>query len=83
MAPPSWGPASSSSLALRRTFDYDSRGYISSVTDPLGQTQSATELDAGLNLYRVSVPIGVIGVIFESRPDALVQIAPKLCRKTW
>ena len=50
-------------------------------TDPLGQTQSATELDAGLNLYRVSVPIGVIGVIFESRPDALVQIA-SLCLKS-
>jgi glutamate-5-semialdehyde dehydrogenase len=43
--------------------------------DPLGQTQSAIELDSGLDLYRVSVPIGVIGVIFESRPDALVQIA--------
>ena len=43
--------------------------------DPLGQTQSATELDDRLHLYRVTVPIGVIGVIFESRPDALVQIA--------
>ena len=43
--------------------------------DPLGTTQSAIELDSGLDLYRVSVPIGVIGVIFESRPDALVQIA--------
>lgn len=43
--------------------------------DPLGQTQSAIELDSGLDLYRVSAPIGVIGVIFESRPDALVQIA--------
>jgi len=49
--------------------------------DPLGRTQSATELDEGLNLYRVSVPIGVIGVIFESRPDALVQIA-SLCLKS-
>ncbi|MFT5378010.1 MAG: glutamate-5-semialdehyde dehydrogenase, partial [Candidatus Latescibacterota bacterium] len=49
--------------------------------EPLGQTQSATELDEGLALYRVSVPIGVIGVIFESRPDALVQIAC-LCLKS-
>ena len=49
--------------------------------DPLGQTQSATELDPGLELFRVSVPIGVIGVIFESRPDALVQIA-SLCLKS-
>ena len=49
--------------------------------DPLGATQSARELDAGLRLYRVTVPIGVLGVIFESRPDALVQIA-SLCLKS-
>ena len=50
-------------------------------SDPLGETLKATELDEGLRLYRVSVPIGVIGVIFESRPDALVQIAT-LCLKS-
>ena len=50
-------------------------------TDPLGRTQSATEIDTELELYRVSVPIGVLGVIFESRPDALVQIA-SLCLKS-
>ena len=49
--------------------------------EPLGQTQVATELDEDLVLYRVSVPIGVLGVIFESRPDALVQIAC-LCLKS-
>ncbi len=49
--------------------------------DPLGQTHSATELDDRLHLYRVTVPIGVIGIIFESRPDALVQIA-SLCLKS-
>ena len=49
--------------------------------DPIGKTQMATELDEGLNLFRVSVPIGVIGVVFESRPDALVQIAC-LCLKS-
>ncbi len=43
--------------------------------DPLGKTLSARELDEGLELYKVSVPIGVIGTVFESRPDALVQIA--------
>jgi glutamate-5-semialdehyde dehydrogenase len=48
--------------------------------DPLGRTLAATELAEGLRLFRVSVPIGVIGVIFESRPDALVQIA-SLCLK--
>jgi glutamate-5-semialdehyde dehydrogenase len=49
--------------------------------DPVGKTLSATELDAGLDLYRVSCPIGVIGVVFESRPDALVQIST-LCLKS-
>ena len=49
--------------------------------DPVGQTLSATELDAGLELYKVSCPIGVIGVVFESRPDALVQIST-LCLKS-
>lgn len=49
--------------------------------DPVGETLSATELDKGLELYKVSCPIGVIGVIFESRPDALVQIST-LCLKS-
>lgn len=49
--------------------------------DPVGQTLSATELDKGLELYKVSCPIGVIGVVFESRPDALVQIS-SLCLKS-
>ncbi|MGD9368061.1 MAG: glutamate-5-semialdehyde dehydrogenase [Desulfobacteraceae bacterium] len=49
--------------------------------DPVGQTLSAMELDQGLELYKVSRPIGVIGVIFESRPDALVQIS-SLCLKS-
>ncbi len=41
----------------------------------------ATQLDEGLELYKVSCPIGVIGIIFESRPDALLQIAT-LCLKS-
>jgi len=49
--------------------------------DPVGETLAATELDKGLELYKVSCPIGVIGVIFESRPDALVQIST-LCLKS-
>ncbi len=49
--------------------------------DPVGKTISATKLDEGLELYKVSCPIGVIGVIFESRPDALVQIST-LCLKS-
>ena len=49
--------------------------------DPLGKVQLARQLDDGLNLYRVSCPIGVIGIIFEARPDALVQIS-SLCLKS-
>ena len=47
---------------------------LSALPDPIGQTTYACELTEGLRLYRVACPIGVIGVIFESRPDALVQI---------
>jgi glutamate-5-semialdehyde dehydrogenase len=49
--------------------------------DPVGVTLSARELDEGLELYQITCPIGVIGVIFESRPDALVQIST-LCLKS-
>lgn len=49
--------------------------------EPVGRTISARELDTGLELYQVTCPIGVAGVIFESRPDALVQIST-LCLKS-
>lgn len=49
--------------------------------DPVGKVTLRTTLDDGLELTRVTCPIGVIGVIFESRPDALVQIA-SLCIKS-
>lgn len=49
--------------------------------DPLSKVQLARQLDEGLELYRVSCPIGVIGIIFEARPDALVQIS-SLCLKS-
>lgn len=52
-----------------------------SLPDPLGKTLMARQLDEGLNIYRISCPIGVIGVIFEARPDALVQIST-LCLKS-
>ncbi|MGN0165391.1 MAG: glutamate-5-semialdehyde dehydrogenase [Lachnospiraceae bacterium] len=52
-----------------------------SLPDPLGKVQIERELDEGLKLFRVSCPIGVIGVIFEARPDALVQIS-SLCLKS-
>ncbi len=52
-----------------------------SLPDPLGKVQLHRALDDDLELYRISCPIGVIGVIFEARPDALVQIST-LCIKS-
>ncbi|MCR5356484.1 MAG: glutamate-5-semialdehyde dehydrogenase [Lachnospiraceae bacterium] len=52
-----------------------------SLNDPLGNITLARELDEGLTLKRVTCPIGVIGVIFEARPDALIQIST-LCLKS-
>ncbi len=49
--------------------------------DPVGVTLRAMELDQGLELFKVTCPIGVIGIVFESRPDALVQIS-SLCLKS-
>ena len=43
--------------------------------DPSGDRQIHRELDTGLVLERLSCPLGVIGVIFEARPDAVTQIA--------
>ena len=48
---------------------------LAALPDPLGRTTLSTEITEGLSLYRVTCPIGVLGIIFESRPDALVQIA--------
>ncbi|KGG15396.1 MULTISPECIES: glutamate-5-semialdehyde dehydrogenase [unclassified Prochlorococcus] len=48
---------------------------VASLPDPLGLCQLSRELDKGLTLYRTTVPLGVLGVIFESRPDAAIQIA--------
>jgi glutamate-5-semialdehyde dehydrogenase len=48
---------------------------LSRLADPVGRTLSARELDAGLELFQVTCPLGVVAMIFESRPDALVQMA--------
>ena len=54
---------------------------LASLPDPLGRELTRTELAEGLHLRRVTCPIGVIGIIFEARPDALVQIS-SLCLKS-
>jgi glutamate-5-semialdehyde dehydrogenase len=75
-------------LLKRLTFDAQKindviQGIHSLITleNPLGATKLSTQLDEGLDLYKVTCPIGVIGVIFESRPDAFVQIST-LCLKS-
>jgi glutamate-5-semialdehyde dehydrogenase len=54
---------------------------VAELEDPVGKTTYAMELDEGLELYRVTCPIGVVAAIFESRPDVLPQIA-SLCLKS-
>jgi len=48
---------------------------VARLPDPLGRRLDAIELDEGLNLTKLSVPLGVLAVIFEARPDAVTQIA--------
>ena len=48
---------------------------VAALPDPVGQVQLATRLDEGLHLHRISCPIGVLLVIFESRPEVVVQIS--------
>ena len=48
---------------------------VAALPDPVGQVQMATRLDEGLDLHRISCPIGVLLVIFESRPEVVVQIS--------
>jgi len=54
---------------------------VASLEDPVGRVLSKTELDMGLELSKVTVPIGVIGAVFESRPDVVPQIS-SLCLKS-
>ncbi|KZV63181.1 gamma-glutamyl phosphate reductase [Peniophora sp. CONT] len=48
---------------------------IANLPDPNGVVSYANELDDGLQLYRISCPIGVLLVIFEARPEVVVNIA--------
>jgi glutamate-5-semialdehyde dehydrogenase len=48
---------------------------VGDLADPINQVQIKRELSKGLILERKTVPIGVLGVIFESRPDAVMQIS--------
>ena len=48
---------------------------VAKLEDPVGKVLLKRELDEGLTLTKISCPIGVIGVIFEARPDVIVQIS--------
>ncbi len=48
---------------------------VAQLPDPIGAVQIHRELDTGLILQRYTCPLGVLGVIFEARPDAVIQIA--------
>jgi len=48
---------------------------VAALADPLGRTLAVTELDERLTLYKESCPIGVIGIVFEARPEIVPQIA--------
>jgi len=48
---------------------------VANLPDPLGKLLAATELDQGLILQKESCALGVIAVVFESRPDVLPQVA--------
>ena len=78
----------SSSIRSRLLFDEHKMDTVMAgindlikMPDPIGKITLKRELDEGLVLTRTTTPIGVIGVIFEARPDALVQIA-SLCIKS-
>ncbi len=47
---------------------------VANLPDPTGAITLHRELDTGLILKRIGVPLGVLGIIFESRPDAVMQI---------
>lgn len=78
----------SESIIKRLKFDegkltsvIDGISQLVSLEDPVGKVIFTRQMDEGLILQRISTPIGVLGVIFEARPDALVQIS-SLCIKS-
>jgi len=48
---------------------------IAKLPDPVNKKLLVRELDEGLTLYKISCPIGVLGIIFEARPDVIAQIS--------
>jgi glutamate-5-semialdehyde dehydrogenase len=56
----------------------DSLIQVASLNDPTGQILTERTLDSGIKMQKISVPMGVVGAIFESRPNVTVDVA-SLC----
>lgn len=56
---------------------------VANLPDPTGIVTYASELDDDLELYRVSCPIGVLLVIFEARPEVVINIASLAIKSGW
>ena len=54
---------------------------IVTLTDPIGQTTPAIKRPTGIEIYQMRVPLGVIGIIYESRPNVTIDAAA-LCIKS-
>ncbi len=54
---------------------------IRGMDDPLGRVLEERDVDSGLHLKKVSVPLGVIGIVYESRPNVTIDVAA-LCIKS-
>ena len=55
--------------------------HVISLADPVGQLIDGGVLDSGVKIERVRVPLGVIGTIYEARPNVTIDVA-SLCLKT-
>lgn len=55
--------------------------YVMSLADPVGKLIDGGLLDSGLKLERIRVPLGVVGTIYEARPNVTIDVA-SLCLKT-
>ena len=59
----------------------ESMREVANLTDPSGQTILKHELDNGLKIKKITVPMGVIGVIYEARPNVTVDVTA-LCLRS-
>ena len=56
----------------------DSLSQVAKLSDPTGQILTERTLESGIKMQKISVPMGVVGAIFESRPNVTIDVA-SLC----